>query len=100
MENNLRFTKNVNRSYDDKFAVEGAKIGTALNIRKPPRYLGRTGTAISLEDSVESYTTLTLNTQFGVDISFTSADLALSLDDFSERILRPRQPVKLRNRKN
>ena len=89
MENNLRFTKNVNRSYDDKFAVEGAKIGTALNIRTPPRYLGRTGTAISLEDSVESYTTLTLNTQFGVDISFTSADLALSLDDFSERILRP-----------
>jgi hypothetical protein len=89
LENNLKFARLVNRQYDDKFAVEGAKIGTALNIRKPPRYLGRTGTALSLEDSIEQYTTLTLNTQAGVDVSFTSAELALSIDDFSERILKP-----------
>ena len=89
LENNLKFARLINRQYDDKFAVEGAKIGTSLNIRKPPRYVGRSTTAISLEDSVESYVTLTLNTQFGVDVSFTSAELALSLDDFSERILKP-----------
>jgi len=89
LENNLKFARLVNRQYDDKFAIEGAKIGTALNIRKPPRYLGRTGTALSLEDSVEKYVTLTLDTQAGVDISFTSAELALSIDDFSERILKP-----------
>jgi hypothetical protein len=89
LENNLRFTRLVNRQYDDKFAVEGAKIGTTLNIRKPPRYIGRTGTALSLENSVETQQALTLSTQFGVDISFTSAELALSIDDFSERILKP-----------
>jgi hypothetical protein len=89
LENNLKFARLVNRQYDDKFAIEGAKIGTALNIRKPPRYLGRTGLSLSLEDSVETYTTLTLDTQAGVDISFTSAELALSIDDFSERILKP-----------
>lgn len=89
LENNLKFARLINRQYDDKFAVEGAKIGTSLNIRKPPRYVGRSTTTISLEDSVESYVTLTLNTQFGVDVSFTSAELALSLDDFSERILKP-----------
>lgn len=79
----------MNRQFDDRFAVEGAKTGTTLNIRKPPRYIGRTGTALSLEDTVESLVALTLSTQFGVDISFTSAELALSIDDFSERILKP-----------
>jgi hypothetical protein len=90
LENNLRFAKLVNRQYDDKYAVEGAKIGTALNIRKPARYLGRSGATISsFENTVEDYTTLTLSTQFGVDLSFTSAELALELDDFSNRVLKP-----------
>jgi len=32
---------------------------------------------------------LSLTTQFGVDMSFTSAEMALSIDDFSDRILKP-----------
>ena len=28
LENNLVLTRNVNRQYDDSFAVEGAKIGS------------------------------------------------------------------------
>ena len=90
LENNLKFASRVNRQYDEKFAVEGATIGTTLNIRKPPRYIGRTGATISsYEDTTETYVALTLSTQFGVDINFTSAELALSIDDFSERILKP-----------
>src|ERR1700676_4456737 len=30
-----------------------------------------------------------LNTQRGVDLAFTSADLALSIDDFSDRFIKP-----------
>ena len=30
LENNLVVTRNVNRAYDDSFAVEGAKIGSTL----------------------------------------------------------------------
>lgn len=89
LENSLTFAKGVNRQYDDKFAVEGAKIGDTLNIRKPARYVGRTGTAISVEDHTETSVPLQLGTQFGVDVQFTSKDLALSLDDFSERFLTP-----------
>jgi hypothetical protein len=33
LENNLVITRNVNRQYDDSFAVEGAKIGSTLRIR-------------------------------------------------------------------
>lgn len=89
LENNLTFTKLVNRQYDDRFGVEGAKIGTTLNVRKPPRYLGRVGQAIQIENATETSVPVTLNTQRGVDIQFSSQDLALSIDDFSDRFIKP-----------
>ena len=89
LENELTFTKGVNRQYDDSFGRSGAKIGTTLNVRKPPQYIGRTGQAISIEDAVETSIPLTLTTQRGVDISFSSQDLKLSIDDFSNRFIKP-----------
>lgn len=89
LKNSLTFAANVNRQYDDRFAQVGNKIGDTLNVRKPPRYLGRTGQAISIEDSVESSIPVQLTTQFGVDIQFTSSDLALRIDDFSDRFIKP-----------
>lgn len=89
LENNLTFTKQVRREYDDSFAVKGAKIGDTLNIRKPARYVGRTGPTLAVEDHTETSVPLVLDTQFGVDVQFTSKEMALSLDDFSERFLAP-----------
>ncbi len=89
LENNLTFAKGVNREYDDQYAISGAKIGDTLNIRKPARYVGRSGTVMSIEDHTETSVPLALNTQFGVDINFTSKELALSIDEFSDRIIKP-----------
>ena len=89
LENALTFTKQIERQYDDKFGVAGAKIGTTLNVRKPPRYVGRTGQALAIEDATETSVPLTLSVQRGVDIAFTSQDLALSIDDFSKRFIKP-----------
>jgi len=89
LENNLVFTKQVRRDFDDSFGRAGAKIGTVLNIRKPARYSGRTGQGLSIEDATETQVPLVLNTQRGVDIAFTSQDLALSIDDFKDRFIRP-----------
>jgi hypothetical protein len=89
LENNLTFTKYVRRDFDDEYGRAGAKIGTVLNIRKPPRYVGRVGQALQLEDATETSVPLTLNVQRGVDIIFSSQDLALSIDDFSERFIMP-----------
>jgi coat protein Gp5 len=89
LENNLTFTKFVRRDFDDSFGRAGAKIGTVLNIRKPARYAGRTGQGLSIEDATETQVPLALTTQQGVDIAFTSQDLALSIDDFSDRFIRP-----------
>ena len=89
LENELTFTKQINRNYDDRFGVAGAKIGTVINIRKPPRYKGRTGQALAPEDAVETSVPLALTTQRGVDLLFTSQDLTLNIDDFSKRFLKP-----------
>lgn len=89
LKNNLAFTKGVNRQYDDRFAKTGAKIGDTLNIRLPARYVGRSGPTLSVENTVETSTPLVVNQQFGVDVEFGSAEMALSLDEFSRRILQP-----------
>lgn len=89
IENNLSFTKGVNRAYDDQFAIDGAKIGDTLNIRKPAKYIGRTGATLAIEDHTETSVPLVLDTQFGVDVTFTSKDLTLSLGDFKSRVLKP-----------
>lgn len=88
-QNTNAFIQNIDRQYDDSFAVNGAKIGTALRIRLPNDYVVRTGAAASIQDTAEQSTTLTLATQKGVDVSFSSVDLTMSLDDYSERILAP-----------
>lgn len=89
LENNLTFCKGVNREFDDKFAMEGAKIGDTLNIRKPARYEVRTGKTLSIQNHTEDSSPLVLDTQVGVDVQFSSKDLALSMDDFSDRFIKP-----------
>ena len=90
LENNLVITRNVNRQYDDSFAVEGAKIGSTLRIRLPDRALVTDGAALQVQDDNEQYTTLTVNNQKHIGVNFTSAELTMQLDDFAERVLKPR----------
>ncbi len=87
--NSNALLRNVDRQYDDQFARTGAKIGDALRIRLPNDYTVRTGKTALPQDTNEQSTALTVATQKGVDLSFSSADRALSLDDYSERVLRP-----------
>lgn len=87
--NSNAFLRNVNRQYDDQFAREGAKIGSQLRIRLPNDYTVRNGRAAQPQDTNEQQTILTVATQKGVDIAFASAERALSLDDYSERVIRP-----------
>jgi hypothetical protein len=90
LENNLVITRNVNRQYDDSFAVEGAKIGSTLRIRLPDRALVTDGAALSAQDDNEQFTTLTVSSQKHIGVQFTSAELTMQLDDFAERVLKPR----------
>jgi len=89
----LNFTGNVNKQYDDRFAQTGAKIGQQLDVRLPAKYRTRRGATLATQDHVERSTPLVVASQFGVDVNFSSVDLTLSLDDFSQRVLQPAMSV-------
>lgn len=90
LENELVITRNCNREYDPSFAVQGAKIGSTLRIRLPDRALVTDGAALTVQDDVEQYTTLTVSTQKHIGVSFTSEEQTMKLDDYAERVLKPR----------
>jgi len=90
LENELVLTRNVNRQYDDSFAQEGAKIGSTLRIRLPDRAIVTDGAALQVQDDNEQYTTLTVASQKHIGVNFTSAELTMQLDDFADRVLKPR----------
>lgn len=85
----LNFIGSINRQYDDSFAKDGAKIGDSLKIREPNEYVVRSGITMAAQDTNERSTTLQVSTVKGVDLNFTSQELTLSLQDFSERIIEP-----------
>jgi P22 coat protein - gene protein 5 len=87
--NNLAFTKGVNRQYDDSFTIGGAKVGDTINMRLPQRYTVTSGPNLSAQTQDEYSRSLQLNTQKHVDVSFTSKELTLQLQDFSDRVLAP-----------
>lgn len=88
-KNSNLFLRNIDTQYDDSFAKSGAKIGDTLRIRLPNEYTTRTGKVAVPQDTVERSVPLVVGTQQGVDVAFSSAERALSLDDFSNRVLLP-----------
>ena len=87
LENNLVLTRNVNRQYDDSFAVQGAKIGSTLRIRLPDRALVTDGAALQVQDDNEQFTTLTVASQKHIGVNFTSAE---GRNEVSNRSVRAR----------
>ena len=83
------FISNVNRQYDDRFAVDGAKIGDSINIRMPAKYTVRSGATLAAQEDYHRSTPLTVSSQVGVDLSFTTKELTMDIDDFSERVIDP-----------
>lgn len=89
LENELTFTRLISRSYDKYFAKEGAKIGSVLNVRLPVRFTQTSGQGLILQDLTESSVPVVLNKQYQRSFAVTSADLALNIDDFRKRFVRP-----------
>ncbi len=88
-QNSNLFIQNIDKQYDSSFAIDGAKIGSALRIRLPSDFTVRQGPAMSLQDTTEQFTTLNVTTQSGIDVPFTSAERTMSLDDYAERVMSP-----------
>ena len=89
----LNFIGSINRSYDDQYAKKGAKIGNDLKIKLPNQYTVRTGAVLDVQDTVEDSVTLTVSTQKGVDMNFSSEELTMDLDSFSKQVIDPAMAV-------
>jgi len=89
LKGQLSFAGAVNRQYDSQFAKEGGKIGATANIRKPVRFAVTDGAALNLQNVADQYVALTIDTQQHVGFEFSSKDLALSIEEFRARYLKP-----------
>lgn len=89
----LTFIGSINRQYDDQYAKTGAKIGDTLKIRLPNQYVVTNGATLVTQDTVETSTSLQISTQKHVGMNFTSVDLTLAIDDFSQRFIEPAAAV-------
>lgn len=84
------FISTVDRQYDDFYAKKGGKIGSTLRIRKPDEFTVTTASrAMDAQDQAEDYETVTMASQYHVDMHFTSDELTLSLDELSKRKIAP-----------
>lgn len=89
-KNTNAFIQNLNTQYDDQYAREGAKIGTTLRIRLPNEYTVRHGPSAQVQDTNEKSITMALATQDGIDVSFSSSERTMKLQDYVERVLVPK----------
>lgn len=87
--NNIVLGKKVSRKHQKEFGKDTMKIGDTINIRRPARFTVSTGQAFQGQDYTETSIPLVVNQQKHIDTSFTSADLTLKVQEFSDRVIKP-----------
>lgn len=85
LTNNLVAAGKVNRQFENQFV----KIGTTLTVRKPNRFTVTLGPALQIQDITEPQTSITISTQAHVDFQFSSQELTLTIEEYSERYCKP-----------
>jgi len=85
LTNNLVAAGKVNRQFENQFV----KIGTTLTVRKPNRFTVTLGPALQIQDITEPSTSITISTQAHVDFQFSSQELTLTIEEYSERYCKP-----------
>jgi hypothetical protein len=91
LDNELVMAKKVFRGYEEDFAkkVNGYEVGETISIRKPTDYTVRDGAVMSVQDTTEGKTSITVNKRKGVDFKFSAQELTLNIKELSERAIKP-----------
>lgn len=92
LENNLVAAGKVNRAYEGQFN----KIGSTITVRMPNKFTVTDGPGLSIQNIVEPSTAITINSQKHIDFQFSMNELLLTIEEFSDRYLKP-AAVKLAN---
>ncbi len=76
LKNNLIMGRLVTTEFKDEFK----KVGNTVYVKRPIRLAVRNGSVASVQDVEEGEVPVTMDTQRGVDLSFTSFDATLNVD--------------------
>jgi hypothetical protein len=87
--NNLSFVRRINKDFQSDFdgTYNGNKPGNTMLIRKPVQFTSALGRVAFIQDVTEANTALAITQQNHVAFQFTSADFALTIDQFQKRYL-------------
>ena len=88
-EGGLVLAKLVDRQWESKFQVEGAKIGDTLRLRRHNNFTVSEGNAFDPQNIDESSRSLTINRNLQVGFTVDNADFLLTMDKVEERYLQP-----------
>jgi hypothetical protein len=80
LKNNLVMGRLVTTEHKDEFK----KVGNTIYVKRPPRFTVRTGSVAAVQDIIEAEVPVVLDIQKGIDLSFTSVDLTLNVDQLLE----------------
>ncbi len=85
LENNCVFGDKVHREYRNEFV----KIGDSVSIRKPVKFKAKDGATRVNQDVHEPTTNITIDQRKHVSWKFSSQDLTLTIEEYSERYIKP-----------
>ena len=86
LENNLVMGNQVHREYKKEFT--GGQ-GSSVNIRKPVKFYTSDGATRVNQDVEEKNTSITVDQRKHVSWKFSTQDLTLSVEEYSERYIKP-----------
>lgn len=85
LENNLVMGNLVHRDYKKEFV----KIGDTVSIRRPVKFLAQDGVTLVKQDVTEGTTSVVIDKRKHVGWGFSMKDLTLSIEEYSERYIKP-----------
>lgn len=85
LRNSLHMSNEVHREYKKEFK----KVGDTVSIRKPVKFYTADGATRVNQDVEEKTTSITIDQRKHVSWEFSTQDLTLSIEDYSERYIKP-----------
>lgn len=85
LKNNLVMGQLVHRDYSKEFV----KVGSTISVRKPVKFRSSSGATRVSSDVLEGTVPIVIDTQKHVSWDFVSTDLTLTVDNYSERYIKP-----------
>lgn len=85
LKNNLVMGNLVHRDYTREFV----KVGSTISVRKPVRFRAVTGATRVDQDVIEGTVPIVMDQRRHVSWNFSSQELTLTIEDYSERYIKP-----------